>query len=301
MSFIFDVFTADQDRRAQTRASDRASQASETATRDSLALQERMFNTLWGGTQVQRDAGDAATRMMAQLMGLNLPSTPQSPTGQPQTQPALSTSSGATGGVSGGYSGNDNALMGYGMQDMALQAGDASGIVRPNALAGLQGGPQVMPQEPGAPQVLPGQTGAGGAAGTAFNATDWLRSTPGYQFNFDEGARALNTRLAGQGRLQSGDASREAIRYGQNYGDRIYSDQYNRLAGIAGAGQTAQSQGQAAGQNYANNGSNALQWNAGNQMQSSYNRGNAQSGFWGDVNAAGNNLANTAARFMGGF
>jgi len=123
---------------------------------------------------------------------------------------------------------------------------------------------------PGGPQVLPGQPDGGDT--NAFNPTDWLRSTPGYQFNFDEGARAMNTRLAGQGRLQSGDASREAIRYGQNYGDRIYGDQYNRLASIAGAGQVASSANQQAGQNYANQQTN-LNMNNANARASSYQSG----------------------------
>jgi len=276
MGNILDIFGANKARKAQERAADKSIAASTAATDKTIALQREMFDRVWTGTAVQRDAGDAATRMMAPLMGLQIPggAQGQSPAGQPQVQPALSTGMGA--GGSYGYSGNDNAL------------------------AGSLMGPQVMPKQPGDPQVLPGAPGQQPTgSGNALNPTDWLRSTPGYQFNCDEGARAMNARLAGQGRLQSGDASREAIRYGQNYGDRIYSDQFNRLAGIAGTGQTAQGQSQQAGQSYANNSGNALQWNANNLSSSYGQQANATSGFWGDM--TGKFGSDAIARYAGQF
>lgn len=290
MGFIADIFTANQDRKAQVKAADKAAAASTAATDKSLALQKSMFDQLWGGTQFQRDAGDAATRMMASLMGLNQPSS------QPAAQPAASMAyptgqSGATASYGG------RAPVGS-IEARVAAMGD--GMV----YDGLGGGGNVLAmygQPVGVPEAQTMATPATNALANGVNPTDWLRSTPGYQFNFDEGARALNTRLAGQGRLQSGDASREAIRYGQNYGDNAFTTQFNRLAAIAGAGQTAQSQGQQAGTNYANNGQNALMWNGGNQMQSSYNKGNASSGFWGSVSGSLNNAQNMAMKFMGGF
>lgn len=312
MGFIADIFTANQDRKAQTKAADKAGERSQEASDKVLALQERVFNTMWQGTAVQRAAGNAATTMMAQLMGLNI-----NPAQAQQGQPGQAARPGQTGGGSalsrpyGQTGGNALAFGDMGVNDFArnpmqrnaLQLEDMSGPQVMPRMTGQPGQPQVMPQQPGA-QPAPATPATGApttGTGNALNPTDWLRSTPGYQFNLDEGMRALNTGLAGQGRLQSGDAQREAIRYGQNYGDRIYGDQWNRLAGIAGAGQTAQSQGQQAGTNYANNGSNALMWNGSNQMQSSYNKGNASSGFWGAVGGSINNAENMAMRFMGGF
>lgn len=304
MGFIADIFTANEDRKAQTKAADRAADISQRSSDQQIALQRDMFDRLWSGTQVQRDAGDAATRMMAQLMGLSLPAGSQTPQTQPPqpnqpNQPTLPVSPATSGG--GRFGGGSNALMSFG----SLAPADADMTQSPmsqNALGGAPQ-PQVMPLQPGGPQVLPGQPGTPAPTGTpnALNPTDWLRSTPGYQFNLDEGQRAMNASLAARGGLLSGDAGREAIRYGQNYGDRIYADQFNRLAGIAGTGQTAQSQGQQAGTNYANNSSSILNNNANNQMGSSYARGNALSGFWGNVSGSINNAENMAARFMGGF
>lgn len=295
MGFIADIFIANEDRKAQTKAADRASTASTQASDKSLALQRSMFDTLWGGTQVQRDAGDAATRMMASLMGLNMPAQQSAAQPQPAATQAYPTGQPGANVSYGGVVNNGRAPRNATERQVAAM-GD--GLVYDNesrnALSTGQVGRPVQVPAAAPPQPTNALT-------PAQSPTDWLRSTPGYQFNFDEGTRALNTKLAGQGRLQSGDASREAIRYGQNYGDRIYGDQWNRLAGIAGAGQTAQSQGQQAGQNYANNGQNALMWNGANQMQSSYNKGNASSGFWGNVSGSLNNAQNNALRFMGGF
>lgn len=292
MGFIADIFIADRDRNAQTKAANQASANSKEAADKSIALQKEMFDKLWGGTQVQRDAGDAATRMMASLMGLSLPSA------QPAAQPQPAMTQGYPNGQSGAavnYGGGRAPVGGIEARVAAMGDGMVyDGLGGGNALA-QYGQPVAVPEA----QTM--ATPATNALAGGVNPTDWLRSTPGYQFNFDEGMRGLNTRLAGQGRLQSGDASREAIRYGQNYGDNAFTTQFNRLAGIAGAGQTAQSQGQAAGQNYANNGQNALMWNGGNQMQSSYNKGNASSGFWGSVSGSLNNAQNMAMKFMGGF
>lgn len=254
----------------QSRAADRSAQAVQSATDQSSATQRYIFDQARADNRVRQQTGDAASLMMAQLMGLNLG--PQQ--GQPQPAMQQSYPTGQPGGSAtygGAGADSSNALMNFGTNDMAMVVDGQEGPMRPNgnALMGYQA-PQAMTQ-PGQPQVLPAQGGAATTA-NALNPTDWLRSTPGYQFNFDEGARALNTRLAGQGRLQSGDASREAIRYGQNYGDRIYADQYNRLGALAGAGQVASSANQQAGANYANN-QTSLNMNNANARASSYQNG----------------------------
>lgn len=278
MGFIADIFTSHEAASAQKDASRDAANASREGTTQTVALQRDIFNRIWNGTQVQRDAGDAATRMMAQLMGLNIGGQTQQQPGQPQPQ----TNPGPQGGSPqilpddyfGGKSGRFN-----------------------NALA-----PQATPTGAGNVLAPPQAPGASPAAAQPFDATAWLRSTPGYQANFDAGQRSMNASLAARGGLLSGEAGREAMRYGADYNDRIYGDQFNRLAAIAGAGQTAQSQGGQAGQNYANQSGNALMQNAQNLSSSYYNRGNAISGFWGNVNGSIQNTTNQIGRaMMGGF
>jgi hypothetical protein len=285
----------------QSRAARQSADAIQSSADQSSATQRYIFDQTRADNRVRQQTGDAASLMMAQLMGLG-PRQGQG-AGQRQMMPGGMGGPGLTmggSGPSGGLGGSRPGAMQFGnaLQDgepMSYGGGmvtnqnnvtEGNALNMPQFMGGGEDvyGPQVYyggAAVPADPQVLPGQPDGGDA--NAFNPTDWLRSTPGYQFNFDEGARAMNTRLAGQGRLQSGDASREAIRYGQNYGDRIYGDQYNRLASIAGSGQVASSANQQAGQNYANNQTN-LNMNTANARASSYqNNANAWTNALGGV------------------
>lgn len=272
----------------QSKASNRAAQASQAATDQSSATQRYIFDQTRADNAVHQQAGDAATRRMASLLGLGFDPqrSPQAGAAMPASMPASSPYGGRYHQV------RVNALTGVPSNYIAGKIGGEADANAPDSALynpGAYGGPT--------PQGGSITTGAGGvpapqqipenALSGAQSPTDWLRSTPGYQFNLDEGMRALNTGLAGQGRLQSGDAKREAIKYGQNYGDRIYGDQYNRLAGIAGAGQTASSANQQAGMNYANN-QTSLNMNNANARASSYQNGaNAWTNALGGVAGAG--------------
>lgn len=144
----------------------------------------------------------------------------------------------------------------------------------------------------------------GRAAPTVQTTTDWLRSTPGYDVNFKEGQRAQNASLASRGGLLSGDAGRAAIQYGQDYGNRIFNQERNALQSIAGLGQSATAQGNAAGAQQASAGQNALFQNAGNLSSSYQNKADATSGFWGTMSGTfgSNALAGMAGSFLkGGF
>jgi len=69
-----------------------------------------------------------------------------------------------------------------------------------------------------------------------------FQTEPGYQFRFEEGMRALDRGAAARGGLLSGGYGRKAIRYGQGFASNEYTNVYNRIANIAGMGQTANSQ-----------------------------------------------------------
>lgn len=114
-------------------------------------------------------------------------------------------------------------------------------------------------------------------------ATDWVKSTPGYQTNLDAGQRQINASAAARGGLLSGAAAKEGLRYGADYANNVFNQERNALLAQAGLGQTSTAQGAASGTNMANNSQNALQQNAQN-LASSYNqKANATSGFWGTV------------------
>jgi hypothetical protein len=65
-----------------------------------------------------------------------------------------------------------------------------------------------------------------------------FQTEPGYQFRFEEGQRALDRGAAARGGLLSGGYGRKAIRYGQGFASNEYANVYNRIANIAGLGQT---------------------------------------------------------------
>jgi hypothetical protein len=81
---------------------------------------------------------------------------------------------------------------------------------------------------------------------------------PSYKFRLGEGMKALERTAAARGGLISGGALKAAQRYGQEFASNEFGNAYNRLAGLAGVGQTATG---AMG-----NAANAFGANAGNLM-----------------------------------
>jgi len=139
----------------------------------------------------------------------------------------------------------------------------------------------------------------------AFN----FEADPGYQFRMNQGIEAVNRGASAAGMLDSGARNKDLIRFGQGIGSDEYGRAYNRwetnrnfqynqqqnvlnrLAAMAGVGQTAAAQtGQAAS-------------NAGANMSSAYsNFGNnaAQSAIYGGQGAASGyiNAANSGSNML---
>jgi hypothetical protein len=114
--------------------------------------------------------------------------------------------------------------------------------------------------------------------------------TPGYQFRFDEGVRALDRSASSKGRLMSGAHERELTRYGQGIGADEFGTYANRLANLAGLGQDA---GTATGAF----GSAA----AGDVSQSTQAAGTARaSGYTGVANAFNTGLQSILASYAKG-
>lgn len=146
---------------------------------------------------------------------------------------------------------------------------------------------------------------------TGINSGDLLRSfsaadfqaDPGYQFRMDEGMKALQRSQAAKGGLLSGGAMKGIERWGQGLASEEYqnaynrfgtnqANQFNRLASIAGIGQTANNALGQAGSNYANALTGISQANADNQGNALLAAGNARaSGYTGASNAFANSLA----------
>lgn len=102
-----------------------------------------------------------------------------------------------------------------------------------------------------------------------------LQLTPGYQFRFDEGQRAVERSAASRGLLRSGASQKAIARYGEGLAASEYDSYARRLAEMAGIGLSATGATAASGDNASNNIANLYAAN-GNARASSYlNTGNA--------------------------
>lgn len=119
--------------------------------------------------------------------------------------------------------------------------------------------------------------------------TNQLRALPGYQFRMNEGIEARDRSAAARGMTLSGAQQKELTQFGQGLADQTYGQQLNRLAGLAGTGQTATTNTAQMGANYgAQAGQNAL---AG---------GRARASSYGAMARAGNNLLGNLDYIWGG-
>jgi hypothetical protein len=117
-----------------------------------------------------------------------------------------------------------------------------------------------------------------------------VMNEPGYQFGLNEGLNAMQNTAAARGGLYSGAAMKGLTRYANDYASTKYGDAWNRmqtdagnrwgrLSALAGIGQAATNQTNAAGANYANNAGNLLTSNANAQGAAGMARGN----IWGNA------------------
>lgn len=142
----------------------------------------------------------------------------------------------------------------------------------------------------------------GGSLIRSFETSDY-QADPGYSFRLKEGMKALEGTAAARGGLLSGNAMRGAIGYGQEMGSQEYQaafnrfqtnqgNQYNRLASMAGVGQTANGVVGQAGQNYANSAGNNMMTSGANSGNAVMAAGNANaSSYQGWGNAIGNGMS----------
>lgn len=118
-----------------------------------------------------------------------------------------------------------------------------------------------------------------------FSEEDF-RTDPGYEFRLGEGQKALESSAAARGGLLSGAAAKALTKFNQDFASNEYGNAYNRftndqtnqfnkLANLAGVGQLATNATQTAGQNFMTGAGNALQY-GGTARASAYgDQGNA--------------------------
>jgi hypothetical protein len=118
-----------------------------------------------------------------------------------------------------------------------------------------------------------------------------LPSDPGYQFRLNQGTQGIQRAASARGGLYSGATLKALARFNQDTASQEYGNSWNRLASIAGLGQTATNQMGQAGQNaygtIANAGMNASN-NIGQNMMGAANA--RASGYVGGANAINNGI-----------
>lgn len=141
------------------------------------------------------------------------------------------------------------------------------------------------------------------ANGTGFAKPFNFQQDPGFQFQLDQGNQAIERSAAARGGLLSGAAGKEIAGYTTNLANTSYGDafnrnlasttqQYNRLAGIAGVGQTSVAQTGAAGTSTANSVAN-------NTIQGMTGAANARaSGYVGVGNALNGAVGSLSNYYM---
>jgi hypothetical protein len=137
-----------------------------------------------------------------------------------------------------------------------------------------------------AQQDLLGLNGPDAAATAMGN----FQQSPGYQFQLQQGLRAVDAGAAAKGMLRSGATIKGEETYGSGLADQDFSNYYNRLMGISTLGETA-----AAGGATTANTAGALAQGAGNTQASIY--GNEAAGLGKTVSGLFNNPAVQNALF----
>lgn len=121
-----------------------------------------------------------------------------------------------------------------------------------------------------------------------------IANDPGYQFRKQEGVRSLSALLANRGQTESGAAYKEAMRFGDGLASQEFGNQWNRLAGLAGIGQTATNAVGNAGANFGAQASSAY----GRLGDAYANMGNARASSYAAVGQGINSLASNVGNYF---
>lgn len=255
---------------ATSSAARSTSRAAENTAAQNNATQLQIYNQNRQAQQPFLQGGNTAWQAWQSMMGLT-PRAATQPGTQPGTQPQVLPGE--------GYGGN--ALNRPGLQARLDPAGVPVG-------GSLTSGQTGLTQTP-ANALNPTSQATPANALTGFDA---FKASMGYQSGLDEGMRGLNHRLASSGRLFSGEAGREAIRYNQQYADSFAGDYLSRLMQGTQIGSGAANALAGVGSNYAN----AVSANNNAALNARANANAAAAGGWSDAAA---NIATGAAYAWG--
>lgn len=179
--------------------------------------------------------------------------------------------------------------------DTAVTGTPATGAIDPVTGLPVTGTPATGTPVTGTPT-----TGTTTPAAAQPTATDMIRNTPGYLFQYNEGLKALNANAYARGLGNSGATFRALEAYGQNHADNYYQQYLNNVMAVAEQGRGAASaiagSGGAMGSGVAgalNNSAQAIQNGANGQINAINNIGNANASMWTGIGGAVGKAAGT--------
>lgn len=316
-----------------------AANASADATNQATALQKQIYEQNRSDQQPWRTAGGNALTRLSQGMGLSSPTnTPDRNAIYNQLKGNYTTTSGGGSGTGTYPQFKDISQLEQGLKNPSLYSGGLSMLPNPNyegsigsidpltervnlLSAGYQS-PTTSIDNDALNKAVDEEYARQMAASSGYSSDPFYGSLmkkfsmsdyqedPGYQFRLSEGMKGLDRSAAARGGLQSGAALKAAANYSQNAASNEYGNaynrynqdqgnQFNRLASVAGLGQTANSANQTSAMNYGNNVSNLLTSNGDNQANAALSAGasrgasyagigNALGGLnWGKSNGSG--------------
>jgi hypothetical protein len=158
----------------------------------------------------------------------------------------------------------------------ALRTGataSAPAMITPDNMTLAEYGQYHWRNDGGKRDLTPYQAGSG--TGTGAGNYGGFEASPGYQFRMDEAMKAIERSAAARGNLNSGATMDALQRRAQGVASSEFENYANRLASLAGVGQSATGAVAQAGQNYAQQ-QGATNMAAGQARASAYaNTGNA--------------------------
>jgi len=221
-----------------SKANNKAISATQAAADQATAEQRRQYDQSRADQQPWLQTGTAALGQLASMYGLNSGTATQPAASGFNEQAYLAANPDVAAAVrAGGF--NGSALQHY--NEYGKNEGRTGGVSTPVAAA-------------------PAATG-GNMAG--------FFASPDYQFRQDEQTRALTARNSALGIQDSGAAQKAALQYSGNLASGEFNNYANRLASLAGVGQTAANTTAQLGQNYAGQVGNIAQ-NTAQTLGSSY-------------------------------
>lgn len=137
--------------------------------------------------------------------------------------------------------------------------------------------------------------GGAGSGGGGYSGDGGFTTSPGYQFRMGEGLKAIDRQNAARGILNSGGADKARMRYAQGIASSEYDTYANRIAALAGIGQSATGSTAAAGANASGQIVGALGANGTNQANAATAAGNARASSYANIGSAINGTVNNLA------